>query len=70
MHVFVLMVYMGYGDDRVLTSSNMRFYNIDHCNYVASAVVRRYSSHGITTKDRVVAYCVPEKLEDNSLPVY
>ena len=70
MHVFVLMVYIGYGDNRVLLEENMYFYRVNHCNSVANEVVKRYSTHGITLKDRVVAYCVPKYLEGMPENVY
>ena len=70
MHVFVLMVYIGYGDGRVLLEENMYFYRADHCNNVAEEVVKRYSTHGITLEDRVVAYCVPKYLEEMPKNVY
>jgi hypothetical protein len=70
MHVFVLMVYIGYGDGRALFSEDMYFYRADHCNSVANEVVKRYSTHGITLEDRVVAYCVPKYLEEIPENVY
>jgi len=70
MHVFVLMVYIGYGENRVLLEENMYFYRVNHCNSVANEVVKRYSTHGITLEDRVVAYCVPKYLEEMPENVY
>jgi len=70
MHVFVLMVYMGYGDDRTLLSEDMYFHRVDLCNKVASEVVKRYSTHGIEVEDRVVAYCVPKYLNQVPKNVY
>jgi hypothetical protein len=40
----------------------MVFNTIEHCNYYAKEVVRRYSTHGIALEDRAVAYCVPKKI--------
>ncbi len=70
MHVFVLMVYLGYGDDRILLSEDMYFHRVDFCNKVASEVVKRYSTHGIEVEDRVVAYCVPKYLNQVPKNVY
>ena len=70
MHVFVLMVYLGYGDDRTLLSEDMYFYRVDLCNKEASEVVKRYSTHGIEVEDRVVAYCVPKYLNQVPKNVY
>jgi len=62
-YVFALMVYLGFGVNRVLIVDDMYFYKIDLCNEVASEVVKRHSSHGIAVKDRVVAYCIPVKIQ-------
>ncbi len=70
MHVFVLMVYLGYGDDRALLSGDMYFQRVDFCNKVASELVKRYSTHGIAQEDRVVAYCVPKYLNQVPKNVY
>ena len=53
------MVYLGI--DRELIEDTMIFDNIDHCNYYAREITRRYSTHGIAPEDRAVAYCVPKK---------
>ena len=63
MHVFVLMVYIGYGENRVLLEENMYFYRVSHCNSVANEVVKRYSTHGIALEDRAIAYCLPKYKE-------
>ena len=57
MHVFALMVYLGYGEGRTLISEGMYFMKIDVCNRVAS--------------DRVVAYCVIKDLPiDSKATIY
>tara|TARA_R100000908_G_scaffold46291_1_gene22629 strand:- start:1465 stop:1677 length:213 start_codon:yes stop_codon:yes gene_type:complete len=70
MHVFVLFVFMGYGADRSLVSDDMYFQSIDHCNLMASKIVKRHSSHGISAEDRVVAYCMPVKVDEIKETVY
>jgi len=71
MHVFALMVYLGYGEGRTLISEGMYFMRIDVCNRVASEMVKRYSSHGIHLDDRVVAYCIVEELPiDSKATIY
>ena len=70
MHVFVLMLYLGYGDERKLAVKDLYFYQLNVCNRVAEALVERYSTHGISTADRAVAYCLPIKITDDSLHVY
>jgi|MDTC01.1.fsa_nt_gb hypothetical protein len=64
MHVFVLMLYLGYGDERTLVIDDMYFKQVNYCNKVAESLVKRYSTHGIGLSDRAVAYCVPTRLED------
>ena len=68
--MFVLMLYLGYGDERTLVIDDMYFYQVAVCNRVAKALVERFSTHGITTSDRAVAYCVPVKITDDSLHVH
>tara|TARA_E500000081_G_scaffold78826_1_gene80308 strand:+ start:72 stop:263 length:192 start_codon:yes stop_codon:yes gene_type:complete len=61
MYTFVLMVYLGV--DRQLIEDTMVFTNIDHCNYYAQEIIRRFSSHALTPEDKVVAYCLPKYTE-------
>jgi len=61
MYYFVLMVYLG--SPRELIEDTMVFNNIEHCNYYAREITRRYSSHGIAPEDKVVAYCLPKVKE-------
>ena len=71
MHVFVLMLYLGYGDERTLVIDDMYFQRIDYCNKVGESLVKRYSTHGISTKDRAVAYCLPMRLSlDHAESIY
>ena len=68
--MFVLMLYLGYGDARSLAVKDLHFYQLNVCNKVAKALVERYSTHGITSADRAVAYCLPVKITNDSLHVY
>jgi len=61
-YYFVLMVYLGSPRELILKDT-MVFNNIEHCNYYAREITRRYSSHGIAPEDRVVAYCLPKVKE-------
>ena len=70
MHVFVLMLYLGYGDARSLAVDDLYFYQLNVCNRVAKALVERYSTHGIGLSDRAVAYCVPIKIDTDETNVY
>jgi hypothetical protein len=62
-HVFVLVMFLGVGEDRRLISDNMYFYSIDRCNYFAEKLSRRYGNFRdidwIDPRDRVTAYCKP-----------
>ena len=60
MYYFVLMVYLGTARE-LISEDKMVFDNIEHCNYYAREITKRYSSHGIAPQDRVVAYCLPKK---------
>ena len=62
MYYFVLMVYLG-SPRELISEDTMVFNNIEHCNYYAREITRRYSSHGIAPEDRVVAYCLPKVKE-------
>jgi len=73
-HVFLLMVYLGTGDDRRLVSNDMYFASIIDCNYYASQVSKRYGNYRsldyLNPKDRVTAYCVPKHIQEGSVKVY
>ena len=73
-HVFLLLVYLGTGEGRTLTSGDMYFRSIDDCNYFASKVSKRYGNYRhydyIDPKDRVTAYCVPKYIDENSVRIY
>ena len=62
MYYFVLMVYLG-SPRELISEDTMVFSNIEHCNYYAREITRRYSTHGIAPEDRVVAYCLPKVKE-------
>jgi hypothetical protein len=56
------MVYLG-SPRELVSEDTMVFNNIEHCNYYAREITRRYSTHGIALEDRVVAYCLPKVKE-------
>jgi len=41
----------------------MVFNTIEHCNYYANQITKRYSTHGIAPEDRAIAYCLPKYKE-------
>ncbi len=67
MHVFLLLVYLGTSENRVLVSADMYFKNIDRCNYFASQLAKRYGNYGsidwMDPKDRATIYCVPKYID-------
>jgi hypothetical protein len=73
-HVFLLMVYLGVGEDRRLISDNMYFRSVSDCNFFASEVTKRYGNYEygyyLDPRDRVTAYCVPKYLQKGSVEVY
>jgi len=74
MHVFLLLVYLGVGDDRVLVSNDMYFKSILDCNFFASEVSKRYGNYQysdwIDNRDKVTAYCIPKYINPNTVEVY
>tara|TARA_S200002703_G_C3793482_1_gene244934 strand:- start:2118 stop:2345 length:228 start_codon:yes stop_codon:yes gene_type:complete len=73
-HVFLLLVYLGTGDNRVLISGDMYFYDLVECNWYASEISKRYGNYGYSdymdSKDRVTAYCIPKKIDKDSVRIY
>jgi|TARA_R110001592_G_scaffold84755_2_gene250425 hypothetical protein len=61
MYTFVLMIYLG--TSRELIEDTMIFTDIDHCNYYAKEITKRFSTHALTPEDKVVAYCLPKYKE-------
>ena len=74
MHVFLLLVYLGVGDDRVLVSNDMYFKSILDCNFFASEVSKRYGNYQysdwIDNRDKVTAYCIPKYINPSTVEVY
>lgn len=73
-HVFLLMVYLGTGDDRRLVSNTMYFRSVTECNFFASQISKRYGNFTykdyVDPRDRVVAYCLPKHVIEGSVEVY
>lgn len=74
MDVFLLLVYLGTGEDRKLDSGNMHFYSIDRCNYFAKHISKRFGNYGyqqlLDKRDRVTSYCVPRNVDPKTTKVY
>tara|TARA_R110002167_G_scaffold99912_1_gene261322 strand:- start:387 stop:578 length:192 start_codon:yes stop_codon:yes gene_type:complete len=60
-YTFVLIVYLGINRERI--EDTMVFSTIEHCNYYAKEITKRYSTHGIASEDRAIAYCLPKYKE-------
>ena len=68
-HVFVLLVFVGFGDTRKLVSDDMHFQSVEACNFHAREIVRRYG-HQVNQKDWSVAYCVPRLVDEADVKIY
>jgi len=73
-HVFLLVVFIGTGEYRTLTSADMYFANIERCNFFASQVSKRYGNYSysdfVDAKDRATAYCIPKYINTDNVEVY
>ena len=66
-HVFLLMLYIGVGDDRRLISNDMYFRNVNTCNYFAKELSKRYSTYAqMDSRDKATAYCVPKYVQEGA----
>jgi len=68
-HVFLLLVFVGFGDARKLVSDDMHFLKIETCNYYARELVRRFGPQ-VQQKDWGVAYCVPAFVDREKVEIY
>ena len=59
-HVFVLVVFMGIGEDRKVISDDIEFANLAHCLVYADLIVKRFGYE--TPRDRALAYCIPKRI--------
>jgi len=66
-HVFLLQLYLGTGDDRRLISNDMYFRSVVTCNFFAKELSKRYSTYAMMDKrDKATAYCVPKYIKEGS----
>ncbi len=74
MDVFLLLVYLGVGEDRRIESNKMHFRDLTECNFFARNLSKRYGTHRdmryIDKRDRVTAYCVPKRVDPSRVKVY
>ena len=73
-HAFLLLLYLGTGEDRRLASGDMYFENINDCLYFADKLAKRYGNYRyldyMNAKDRATAYCVPKYVDSEKVRVY
>ena len=75
MDVFLLLVYLGVGEDRRMEKQQDAFFrDLTECNFFARNLSKRYGTHRdmryIDKRDRVTAYCVPKRVDPNRVRVY
>jgi len=68
-HVFVLLLYLGVGKERVLESDTMFFASLSSCNWHAKEIVRRWG-YLSNSDDFGTAYCVPRIVDTEKVRVY
>ena len=72
-HVFLLMVYLGTGEDRRLISNDMYFRNINDCNYFAKELTKTYGNYNyndlIDPRDKITAYCTPKYINEGTVRI-
>ena len=56
-HAFVLMVFVGVGEEKSLVSNDMHFRSIDECVYFA----QRLHKQG----NNITAYCLPQLVDED-----
>ena len=57
-HVFLLFVFVGLGEDKRLVSNDMYFRSVDDCVYFA----QRLHKQG----QNITAYCLPKVIDENT----
>ena len=57
-HVFLLFVYVGVGEDKRLVSNDMYFRSVDDCVYFS----QRLHKQG----QKITAYCLPQLVDENT----
>jgi len=74
LHVFLLVIYIGTGENRYLASGDMYFASITTCNFYAAQSTKRYGSYRymdwLDARDRVTAYCIPKYIKKGVVEVY
>jgi len=66
--VFVLMVYIGLGENEKLHSDKMIFRSLVDCQWYAARMVRVYGNYGYTRAgtEKITAYCLPREIPEDT----
>ena len=71
-HAFMLVLVLG--DSVAKTGAPMYWRNIEHCNYYASQIVKRYGNYigysSVPNKHKATAYCKPVYIDKNTPTLY
>ena len=62
--VFLLVMYMGVGEDRYPIQTNLRFYSVTECNFFAKQLAKRYGNY------RATLYCMPVTVDPSKVEVF
>ena len=72
--VFLLMMFLGTGDERREVRTDLRFFSVTECNFFAKELARRYGNYvhrdWLDARDRVTVYCVPDIVDPATTKVY
>ena len=72
--VFILVMFLGTGDERRELKTHLRFYSVTECNFYAKELARRFGNYQdydwLDRRDRVTLYCVPEEADPEDVRVY
>lgn len=63
--VFMLVLYIGIGNDRQLVEEKMYFDSITQCNATAQEVAKRWGHWRL--QDQATSYCVPASVPEGTI---
>ena len=66
--VFVLMVFIGLGENQKLHSDKMIFRSLVDCQWYAARMVRVFGNYGYTRAgtEKITAYCLPREIQEGT----
>lgn len=72
--VFLLVMYMGVGEERQPIQTNLRFYSVTECNFFAKQLAKRYGNYSyldlMDRRDRATLYCIPVTVDPKIVEVF